>query len=55
MHKEDDESNHEDQGLGFYNGTYYTEESWRETHMNPWGTEDVGDGYIDSDGVFTEY
>lgn len=51
----EDDSYYDDQGLGFYNGTYYTEESWRETHMNPWGTEDVGDGYIDSDGVFTEY
>ena len=53
--KEADDSYYEDQGLGFYNGMYYTEESWRETHLNPWGTEDVGDGYIDSDGVFTEY
>lgn len=42
--------------LGFADdGKYYTEESWAETHSNPWGTIDVGDGYVDSDGIYTEY
>ena len=36
-------------------GVFYTEESWAETHSNPWGTIDVGDGYVDSDGIYTEY
>lgn len=26
-----------------------------ETHFNPPGTIDCGDGYLDDDGVFTEY
>ena len=36
-------------------GKFYTEESWYETHSNPWGTIDTGDGYVDSDGIYTEY
>lgn len=34
---------------------YEEEQAWNETHLNPYGTEDVGDGYINADGVFTEY
>ena len=30
-------------------------EDWHETHSNPIGTEDCGDGYIDEDGCFVEY
>ena len=33
-------------------GKFYTEESWSETHSNPWGTIDTGDGYVDSDGIY---
>ncbi len=36
-------------------GIMYDPESWAETHRNPWGTIDCGDGYVDDDGVFTEY
>lgn len=36
-------------------GRYYDEELWYETHFNPPGTIDCGDGYLDDDGVFTEY
>ncbi len=36
--------------------TYDDPETWYEDgHLNPYGTTDVGDGYIDDDGVYTEY
>lgn len=37
------------------NGRFYDAESWYEDHLNPPGTIDCGDGYLDDDGVFTEY
>lgn len=30
-------------------------EAWYDDHLNPPGTEDCGDGYVDDDGVFYEY
>ncbi len=53
---DDDDSYYGPRPLGIGDdGKFYTEESWSETHSNPWGTIDVGDGYIDSDGIYTEY
>ncbi len=34
---------------------YGSDEDWYADHLNPPGTIDCGDGYIDDDGVFTEY
>ncbi len=53
-YEKDYEDNNDDYGNDD-NGMLYDEESWYESHLNPYGTIDCGDGYVDDDGVFTEY
>lgn len=52
---DDDDSEYTPRHYMDDDGRYYDEESWYESHSNPPGTIDCGDGYIDDDGVFTEY
>ena len=51
----EDDAEYESHYIMDDNGRYYDAESWYEDHMNPPGTTDCGDGYLDADGVFTEY
>ncbi len=51
----DDYDYNDEDDTDYYDYEQMQREAWNETHMNPYGTEDCGDGYIDSDGVFTEY
>ena len=52
---DDDEPDYSPRHYMDDDGRFYDEESWYETHFNPPGTIDCGDGYLDDDGVFTEY
>ena len=51
----DDYEYSDNDDMDYYDYEQMQREAWNETHLNPYGTEDCGDGYIDSDGVFTEY
>ena len=52
---DDDDDDDDDDDRYYDNDRFYDAESWYDDHLNPPGTIDCGDGYIDDDGVFTEY